>query len=145
MYSDASNKGFAVVFSSQWVYGQWPPLWEEYHITLKEIYPLALAMQLYGSMLGNHKIRFMTDNEAVSICVRKQTSKHPLLMRLIRWLVSSAIKYNVAFSARHIPGFSNVITDHLSRLNIPQAQAIAPWLNVRPDVIPDCHLPWPHL
>ena len=142
LWSDASGLGFAVIFGSKWAFGRWPPLWDNYHITVKEMYPIALAMQLWGNKFANHRILFMTDNEAVAYCLRKQTSKDPLVMRLIRWMVATAIRHNVCFSAKHIPGHTNVIADLLSRLSVPQAQAMAPWLASTPEEIPACHLPW---
>lgn len=37
-------------------------------------------------------------------------------MKLIRRLVIQALRFNIFFSARHIPGLRNVIADKLSRL-----------------------------
>ena len=37
-------------------------------------------------------------------------------MKLIRRLVIQALRFNIFFSPRHIPGLRNVIADKLSRL-----------------------------
>ena len=57
-------------------------------------------------------------------------------MKLVRRLVLACLKYNVLFRCRHVPGYENVIADHLSRL-----QNVAPWLDCTPVAIPDALKP----
>jgi hypothetical protein len=141
LYSDASNSGYAVVYGSRWAYGEWPDGWKQYHITIKEMYPLALAVHLWGGFMSNSRVLFMTDNEAVAKCVQKQSSKEPHIMALIRWMVVGALKCNILFSAKHIPGYSNVVADRLSRLLFSQARELAPWLQGEPEQVPVSMLP----
>ena len=58
-------------------------------------------------------------------------------MKLVRQLVLACLKYNILFRSRHIPGYQNVIADHLSRLQIDKARQMAPWLDVAPARIPE--------
>ena len=145
LYSDASNLGYAVVLGSKWAYGEWPPLWSSYHIAVKELYPIVLSLHLWGHLLANHRLLFFTDNEAVSICIKKQTSRDPNIMRLIRDMVVTAMTHNIVFSSQWICGRSNWIADKLSRLSVSQALAMAPWLSRTPEAIPTCHQPWTRL
>ena len=112
-----------------------------YHINICEMYLLVLALTLYGDMLRNHCIIFMTDNSAVAYCVNKQTSKDPIIMRLIRQLVVSAMTHNVVISARWLAGHSNQVADFVSRLSIPQTRAATPSLRPDPTSIPPSALP----
>lgn len=41
-------------------------------------------------------------------------------MVLVRRLVLNGLKHNILFQARHIPGLTNVLADHLSRKQIQQ-------------------------
>jgi hypothetical protein len=74
LYTDASNLGFAAVFGACWSYGTWPPVWLDYHITIKEMYPITLAVHLWGNLLANHRIVFLTDNQAVALVHFKTVS-----------------------------------------------------------------------
>lgn len=142
LYTDASSLGFAAVFGAKWCFGTWPECWQGYHITVKEMFPITLAIHMWGSLLCNHRILFLTDNEAVSAIVKKQSSKDPLIMKLVRQLVVASMSNNIMFSAKHIPGKTNVIADHLSRLSVEQARTRAPWLEKVPQKIPGPFLPW---
>ena len=57
-------------------------------------------------------------------------------MKLVRRLVLAALKHNIHFKAKHIPGKTNVICDLLSRFSFQEAHRIAPWLNANPVVVP---------
>ena len=135
LYSDASGSlGFAAVFGASWFAGHWPRDLVDSHITTKELFPIVLALALWGSKLTNHKILFKTDNSAVAAIVNKQTCSDPQTMQLIRRLVVASLTHNVLFRAQHIPGFTNVIADRLSRFRFQEALTLAPWLN--PDRTP---------
>jgi hypothetical protein len=51
-------------------------------------------------------------------------------------LVLAALKHNIHFKAKHIPGKTNVIYDLLSRFSFQEAHHIVPWLNANPVVVP---------
>ena len=61
-------------------------------------------MEIWGKELQNKKILFMSDNVSVVQIINKQTFKEKLIMRLIRRLVLSSLRYNIHFRAKHIPG-----------------------------------------
>lgn len=64
LYSDAAgvHGGFAAVFGSKWFVGEWPPDMKDLHITIKELYPIVLAIEIWGKTLENHK-RFVYDRQ----------------------------------------------------------------------------------
>lgn len=137
MYSDASGSiGYAAVLGSQWFAEKWLKQHQEYHITIKELFPIVLALEIWGKKLKDHKILFFSDNMAVVEIINKQSSKDKIIMRLVRRLVIAALTHNILFKAKHIAGKSNCIADHLSRFKFQEARAIAPWLGVRPTTVP---------
>lgn len=71
----------------------------------------------------------MSDNLAVVQIINKQTFKEKVIMRLVRRLVLSTLRYNVHFRAKHIPGKHNIAADHLSRFNFRAAFNSMPRLN----------------
>ncbi|MEE4247451.1 MAG: reverse transcriptase domain-containing protein [Kangiellaceae bacterium] len=140
LYSDAAgSRGFAAVFGSHWFSGGWPASWPTVHITLQELFPITLILEIWGPLLVGKRVFFHSDNLAVVHIVNRQTAKDPLTMVLVRRLVVAAMTHNVIFKARHIPGFSNVVADNLSRFSFQEAFAVAPWLDRTPTSIP------PHL
>ena len=65
-------------------------------------------------------------NEATVAIVRKGRSKSIEIMRLMRQLTWCACQNNVTFSAKHVPGVKNNISDALSRLQIEKFRSWAP-------------------
>lgn len=134
-YTDASQLGFSAIFNRRWFYGTWPVGFENYHITIKELFPIVLAVETWGHLLQNQCIEFYTDNEAVSKIINRQTSKDATLMKLLRQLVLRTLKYNILFRSRHIFGRLNNSADALSRLQIKRFKRLAPDLNEETDPI----------
>lgn len=139
LYTDAAGEhgGFAAVLGSQWFVGTWKPEMQQYHITVKELFPIILAIEIWGAKFKNHKLLFLTDNEAVACIINKTSSKDKTLMVLVRRLVVAALKFNIFFRAKHIPGKTNVVADQLSRFCFQRAREYAPWLDPNPVVIPE--------
>lgn len=109
---------------------------KELHITVKELFQIVLALDIWGPLLANHRILFLLDNAAVAEIINKTSSKDTIIMKLVRRLVLAALKHNIHFKAKHIPGKTNVIYDLLSRFSFQEAHHIAPGLNANPVVVP---------
>lgn len=138
LYTDAAgSKGYAAVYGHYWVAGPFPDSWDDYHITVKELYPIVLALSIWGHTLTNRRLRFHTDNQACVHIINSQTSKDNLIMRLVRCLVTTSLKHNILFRAEHVPGRHNLIPDLLSRFQFQKARQVAPWLNSAPTAIPE--------
>lgn len=77
LFSDAAgvHGGYAAVFGSYWFAGRWPAEMESLHITVKELFPIVLAVEIWGKSLKNHKVLFFTDNAAVVDIINKTSSK----------------------------------------------------------------------
>ena len=115
LYTDAaSTQGFAAVFGSRWFNGRFSQIWQNYNIAVLDLYPIVAALELWGKCMANHSVLFLTDNKAVVDVINKQSAKNLHLMRLVRRLVVTALKFNVYFKSKHIPGKNNVIADKLS-------------------------------
>ena len=128
--------GYAAVFGTKWFSGEWPLEMKDLHITVKELFPIVLAVEIWGQNLSNHKVLFMTDNQAVAEIINKTSSKEKNLMKLVRRLVLASLKCNIHFKAKHIAGKTNVVCDLLSRFSFQETQQIAPWLNRKPVLVP---------
>lgn len=58
LYTDASNIGFGGYLGNQYFSGVWPKAWEADHITVKELFPIVLAVQIWAKQLENRCIVF---------------------------------------------------------------------------------------
>lgn len=144
LYTDASGSiGFGAVFQTHWFYGTWTSAQAPLNITFKELLPIVLALELWGSTLANKCLTLHSDNYAVVHIINKQTCKDPLIMLLVRRLVLTCLKHNILVRSTHISGKSNVLPDLLSRLQIRQFQLIAPHMDEKPTTIPDSFLRLP--
>ena len=137
LYTDAaSTKGFAAVFGCQWFMHTWPPAFSDMHINILELFPIVLAVELWGADMANQRILFLSDNEATVYVVNKMSSKDPIMMKLVRRLVVATMKHNIVFRCKHVPGKTNYVADNLSRFQLQDAKKWAPWLADNPCVLP---------
>lgn len=141
LYTDASGSlGFAAILGQDWFASHWNVLLKDCQIAVKELFPIVLAIELWGNKIKNKRILFMSDNMAVVQIINKQTSKDRTIMKLVRRLVLATLKCNIHFRAKHIPGKHNVTADRLSRFQFQAAFQSAPHLNRQQTPIPQASL-----
>lgn len=76
LYTDASGSlGFAGVLGSKWFANKWPATMSHLQIAIKELFPIVIALELWGDLLENKNVLFLTDNAAVTCVINRQTSK----------------------------------------------------------------------
>ncbi|XP_062567617.1 uncharacterized protein LOC134229845 [Saccostrea cucullata] len=101
LYTDAaSTQVFAAILGAVWFAAKWPDEFKQLHITILELFPIVLAMEMWGSQFQNHKILFLTDNEAVVAIINKTSSKDKTVMKLVRRLVLICLQNNILFKAK---------------------------------------------
>ena len=72
-YTDAAgSKGYGAVFGSHWFYG-----------TCLELFPIILAVHIWGRLMTNQCVVFFTDNAALVDVLNKQSSKHIIIMTIL--------------------------------------------------------------
>ena len=140
LFTDASGSiGFGAYFKGHWSNGLWPadiqssPL----DITFKELFPIVLAIFLWGICFKNCKVLFHCDNMAVVKIINKQSTRDQASMHLVRTLVEVCLKENIVFKAQHIPGLNNDIADSLSRCQFHRFRKLAPQADEEATPIPD--------
>lgn len=82
LFTDASGSiGFAGVLGTEWFALGWDVVsdLEHHQIAIKELFPIVLALEVWGPSLANKKILFMSDNEAIVHVLNKQSCKEKLL------------------------------------------------------------------
>ena len=106
------------------------------NITFLELVPILVALTVWGPLLRNKYVYFHTDNEALSFCLNKLTSKEPLVMESIRSIVRLTLSFNIMIRAKHIAGFLNSMADALSRQQIDVFRGLHPEAEMLPATVP---------
>ena len=114
---------------------------KEFNIQVLEMYPIMLAVHMYGPLMRNHCVTFMTDNASIAAVINKMSSKDKMVMAMVRPLVLACLTHNIAFKAQHLPGKNNIEADLLSRLKVEEFKRLAVTANPEPDKIPENLLP----
>ena len=142
LFTDAAgSKGYGAIFGKHWFCGAWPASWTSLNIAFLELFPIVLSLHIWGPLMANKCVVFYTDNAAIVDIINQQTSKHPLVMILVRNLVLTSLTYNILFRARHIPGVHNTGADYISRFQVEQFKQLSPGADELPTPVPTHLLP----
>ena len=132
--------GFGIYFGGKWAQSAWPTAWRESDvlsdITFLELFPVVIAVNIWGDLLRNKNILFHIDNKAVVCIINKKSSTSQKVMILVRKLVLACLKFNFYLKAEHIPGSQNCIADALSRFKFQKFMDLCPTADTQPSPIP---------
>ncbi|MCG7866997.1 MAG: hypothetical protein JAY74_11590 [Candidatus Thiodiazotropha taylori] len=135
-----SSRGFGAFFAGKWAYGPWPQSWSEQgilgDITALELFPLLVALHIWGEALRNKKILFRVDNLAVVHIVNSKTSKSDRVMTILRTFTLQCLHLNIAVRAQHISSAANNIADSLSRFRFQRFRQLVPDADPTPTPVP---------
>lgn len=87
------------------------------HINELEAFSVALAARRWAPLWRNKRVLILCDNATTVSCLNKCSARNAILMTFLRELFWLSAKFNFHLVARHIPGKSNVLADHVSRLH----------------------------
>lgn len=139
LYTDASGSlGYGAVLGREWFHGTWPDNWAsvERNITLKELFPIMAAIEVWAPQLADQRIVLHTDNQALVHIINATTSKDVNIMAMIRRLIVKCMISNIQIKARHVPGCKNVLADALSRQQVEAFKLQAPEAKASPVQLP---------
>ena len=141
LFSDASLIGFGSIFGTQWLYSTWPTQLPaiadgDLSMAFRELYPIVAAAIVWGKYWKTKRILFMCDNQATVRIIQKARSRCLAIMRLMRTLTWTAAVNNFHFSARFLPGSTNLAADSLSRLLFQKFRMVAPYADPYPQTCP---------
>lgn len=141
LHTDASHKACAAVYRGSWFVVTFPSDWKAKSIAFLELYPIMLALHIFGVKMANKSLTFFCDNKSVCEILNKQSSKVNDIMVLVRTIVLICMQYNIHFKCTHLGSKQNFIADALSRLQISPQQLAAWKLRQSPESIPPYLLP----
>lgn len=80
LYTDSAagpGLGFGVYFHGKWAFDKWPDFWRKAgftdDITVLDLFPILIALHLWGDSLRNKEIRFICGNLAVTQILNSMT------------------------------------------------------------------------
>ena len=137
--SDASGSWGCGAFSSagEWFQFRWPAAWAAVHITVKELLPVVVACALWGESWRGKTVRCRCDNAAVVAILKSGTSRHPLVIHLMRCLFFYVACHHLFLDPVHLPGKQNEAADRLSRDDLPRFLQLVPSAQRLPTPHPD--------
>ena len=148
LHTDTSTlHGYGACFRKEWFFGGWSANWRTRDIMVLEAYPILAAIATWGEQLRNKSIIFHIDNQALVHIINKGHSACEDMIPIIRILFLLGLKYNVSFSAEHIPSIKNIAADALSRFNLQVFRTSSPQAAFLPRRVPawihqDTFNPW---
>ena len=141
LFTDSSGSiGWGIYFNGKYCQGRWTDYFYKNglnkDITLLELFPIVMAVFVFGEYLANKRIRFLCDNEACVEILNKLSSKSENIMALVRLLTLRCIMLNMHVVGKWVPNFNNEIADSLSRFQNTRFRALAPEADMEPTQYP---------
>lgn len=131
LFTDAAgSKGFAAIWGSHWSCGAWPEAWIRMkatrNVVLLELFPVLVAVALWGEFFANRRILVETDNKGVLFAVNCLSSSSLWVVKILRHLVFLCLKFNIWIKAKYTPGVLNNLADSLSRFQMQRFRELLP-------------------
>ena len=116
---DASGLASGAYYRGLPVYAPWHVCWpaaSDLHINHKEVLALEIAASQFAHLWENKTVYVHSDNQCAVACIRKGTSKHPLVMSSLRRVFWLSAIFNFRIKSVYYPGIRNSLADRCSRL-----------------------------
>ena len=115
LFTDASGSwGCATWHGDAWFQVEWDSLSQSLSIAEKELIPIILACQVWGSSWSGYQVVCHSDNQSVVADLQSRTSKHKGMMHLVRCLVFMEAQLQCFLFPTYIDTKANHLADSLS-------------------------------
>ena len=134
--SDASGSwGCGAWHRLSWFQVQWGPRSQALSIAQKELIPIILACDAWGSSWHGQQVLCHCDNQVVVACLRSRTSKDRGLMHLLRCLVFVEAHTQCFLHPTYIDTKANHLADALSRDHLSVFLSKVPGVDPQPSPV----------
>lgn len=135
-FTDATPVGFGGYYNGKWFCGKFDydmiPGDCKASMALFELYPIVMAVALWGKYWHRKRIIVNCDNVATTEIINHRRSKIPFIMKFVRKLVWLQLRYNCVIRARFLPTHLNTLADSISRFQINKFRRLAPQADKHP-------------
>ena len=129
LHADAGPYGWGAQLDYQRhelpAHGFWTPDEAEWHIGMRELRAVRLAVTLWIERLRGRRVLLYEDNQSVVAILTTLTSRSPQLMHEVRLLAEVLDRNEIHLRAIYIRSADNVVADFFSRLAAPHDYRIA--------------------
>ena len=132
LFTDSAGSiGFGAYFQGKWTQGRWPAwvLQMNLSIAALELFPIYVALKIWGRGFANSRVLFNSDNNATVAILNKKSSPCPIIMKMTRDIVLVCLLFNISIKATYIECRNNCIADYLSRFQMEAFHKVAPTVN----------------
>ena len=137
MASDASGSwGCGAWYGNSWFQIPWTGVSIEHSIVVKELIPILVAGVIWGCEWTGHRVICHCDNQAVVACLRSRTSRHKVVMHLLRTLVFVEAHFETQICPQYINTHANHLADDISRNNVFSFLSKVPSAHPYPSIVP---------
>lgn len=72
LYTDSADSGgYGTVFGKDWLSGKWHPSWHHLNIATLELFPIVIALHIWGPKISNKCTVLFIDNAALGNIIRQ--------------------------------------------------------------------------
>ena len=137
LFCDASGSwGCAAWAHPQWFQVQWEDQDIQLPIAIKELFPIVVAVGLWGRFWTGCLVLCHSDNSAVVAQVNSLHTRHATAAFLLQCLALFQALHDCRIRAVHVPGRLNVSADLLSRGGTLSPQSLFPGFSASPSQVP---------
>lgn len=102
LYTDAAGSaGSCAILGNDWCSGEWPLSWRQAglwrNLALLELFPIVVAVEVWGDRLQYKRIGFWTDNLSVVHCIARLSYSSLTVLSLPCRLVLRCLQLNIWF------------------------------------------------
>ena len=135
--SDASGLwGCGAWHESLWFQFEWDSISQDWDISAKELFPILVAVAVWGPLWGGSTVLCHCDNQAVVSVIRSRSCRDKKLMHLLRCLFFFEAYFGIRLQASHVAGINNGAADALLRDNLSLFFSLLPQAAVSPTPLP---------
>ena len=115
---------------------QWDDRSRDLPIAVKELIPILVACVVWGATWQDHQVTCHCDNQVVVACLSSGTSKHALIMHMLRCLVFVEAYHRFHIKPVYINTLHSHLVDDLSRDRLSSFLSKVPQANRGPTPVP---------
>ena len=132
LHTDASGLGFGATYGNSWIQEHWPPnlTTPSVSVDFQELFAIHAACQTWGHNWPGKRIIYFTDNKPITQIWDAGTTQSEDLMKLIRAIYSTALRFQFTILLKHIYGTYNSAADALSRFQEERFRSAMPHADV---------------
>ena len=115
LYTDASDKGYGILYGNKWIAQPWPNnvanRLDYYNIDWRELFAIFVCVHTFSHAWTGKCLTLYSDNLSNIQTLSKGSSKSPIIMVLLRYILFHTALNNISIHFQFLPGHKNEAAD----------------------------------